>query len=218
MRSRGEGRRRSSKYSRLPLPIIVTLVAVALDIIGKYQCHAFQLRQLWEGKKESYSGDGEGERVGDDDSADDYNDGDDYSGDKGTATYTEEIGLRDVSPRRNVLEEWGEKEYNRRLSDAFGMDKLPEFGVEYGVDVSFPIHHARVSTNYAWLDHTLDPKDMHIQPLGDRQSVYEESIEGCVEYYGEDGPLCLQSEIERLQMNLHQPSSMRVSAIMLLRY
>lgn len=51
--------------------------------------------------------------------------------------------------------------------------------VEYGVDVSFPMHHAKASDNYAWLPHNLDPslpvpdryKGMAVQPLGDRQYV-----------------------------------------------
>lgn len=52
----------------------------------------------------------------------------------------------------------------------------------YGTDVSWPMHHKRVSTNYPWLPHNLYPdnnpvpeeyKNMSLQPLGDRQKVYE---------------------------------------------
>jgi hypothetical protein len=51
--------------------------------------------------------------------------------------------------------------------------------VEYGVDVSFPMHHSKTSDNYAWLPHNLDPslpvpdryKGMAVQPLGNRQYV-----------------------------------------------
>ena len=28
--------------------------------------------------------------------------------------------------------------------------------VEYGVDISFPMHHSKVSNNYAWLPHNTD--------------------------------------------------------------
>jgi hypothetical protein len=53
---------------------------------------------------------------------------------------------------------------------------------DYGVDVSWPIHHGQVSTNYAWLPHNVDPEhhetpaeflDMPIQPLGNRAKIYE---------------------------------------------
>ena len=52
----------------------------------------------------------------------------------------------------------------------------------YGVDVSWPIHHSSVSTNFPWLAHNVDPehnpvpaefKDMPMQPLGDRQKSYD---------------------------------------------
>jgi hypothetical protein len=55
-------------------------------------------------------------------------------------------------------------------------DEVP---VEYGVDVSFPMHHSKTSDNYAWLPHNMDPslpvperyKGMAVQPLGNRQYV-----------------------------------------------
>jgi len=52
----------------------------------------------------------------------------------------------------------------------------------YGTDISWPMHHKWVSTNYPWLPHNLDPGNnpvpekylkMPLQPLGDRQKVYE---------------------------------------------
>jgi hypothetical protein len=62
----------------------------------------------------------------------------------------------------------------------------------YGVDVSFPIHHEKISTNYAWLPHNLDPsiktpkeyEGMPIQYLGKRQEWYDEFMMGCHEHYG----------------------------------
>ena len=54
--------------------------------------------------------------------------------------------------------------------------------VNYGVDVSWPMHHSRVSTNYPWLPHNVDPENnpvpeeyigMPLQPLGNRQQVFD---------------------------------------------
>lgn len=89
----------------------------------------------------------------------------------------------------------------------------------YGVDVSFPIQHNLVSTNYAWLPHNVDPannptppefKDMPVNPLGDTKSAYEEFINGCVEHFGPKGYRCKQSETQRFAMSLRQPQSMQV--------
>lgn len=89
---------------------------------------------------------------------------------------------------------------------------------QYGVDVSFPIHHANVSTNYAYLRHNLLPslypkphgfEDMPIQPLGNRQAVYDEYMKGCEETYSRgNGRTCRECEQERIEMNLRQPQSM----------
>mmetsp|Transcript_18770 Transcript_18770/g.27819 ORF Transcript_18770/g.27819 Transcript_18770/m.27819 type:complete len:514 (-) Transcript_18770:428-1969(-) len=88
--------------------------------------------------------------------------------------------------------------------------------VEYGVDVSFPIHNARVSENYPWLEHNTDlskpiPKEHHgrpIQPLGNRQQFYEDFMQGCREYYGKKGGACDATEQDRVLMSLRQPQSM----------
>lgn len=89
--------------------------------------------------------------------------------------------------------------------------------VEYGVDVSFPMHHKTVSTNYAWLPHNVDPEnnpvpaeyqDMAIQPLGDMKAKYDNYIQGCVDHYnakGGKGNRCLQNEHDRIVMTLRQP-------------
>jgi hypothetical protein len=93
--------------------------------------------------------------------------------------------------------------------------------VEYGVDVSFPMHYAKVSDNYAWLPHNMDPvhndvppeyKDKVVQPLGDRQAFYEEFIDGCKEKWGSKGARrCESNEADRIAMTLRQPQSMQVS-------
>lgn len=92
-----------------------------------------------------------------------------------------------------------------------------ETPVEYGVDISFPIHRSQASTNYAWLPHNLDPslpvpnkyKDMPIQVLGDRQKFYEDFIDGCREAFGRKGQRCLDTERDRVEMSLRQPQSMQ---------
>ena len=97
----------------------------------------------------------------------------------------------------------------------------PAFGIEYGVDVSYPMHHEKVSTNYEWLPHNLDHslptppeyKDMVVQPLGDRESIYRDLIDGCRHYYSQQGKgnRCDMNEAERVAMSLRQPQSMVVS-------
>lgn len=90
--------------------------------------------------------------------------------------------------------------------------------VEYGVDVSFPSHYAKVSTNYPWLPHNVDPannptppeyKDMVIQPLGNRQKMYEDLVEGCRKHYGKKGRACDSTERDRVAMGFRQPQSMQ---------
>ena len=90
---------------------------------------------------------------------------------------------------------------------------------DYGVDVSYPIHHANTSRNYAWLPHNLDPslpvppeyEGMVIQPLGEKQSFYENLINGCRIHYGNKGDRCDNIEEERVAMSLRQPRGMVVS-------
>ena len=92
--------------------------------------------------------------------------------------------------------------------------------VQYGVDVSFPVHQPTVSTNYPWLPHNVDPtnnptpeeyKDMPIQPLGNKLAFYEEFMNGCRQFYGDRGHLCDATETDRVAMSLRQPQSMKVS-------
>ena len=89
--------------------------------------------------------------------------------------------------------------------------------VEYGADVSFPMQHAEPSTNYPWLAHNMDPsvpvpqkyKDMVLQPLGDKQSFYNNYINGCKEKFGRKGARCEQNELDRIAMTFRQPQSMQ---------
>jgi len=86
------------------------------------------------------------------------------------------------------------------LSTTLAVDRvLNAFGQEsYGVDVSFPVHYLNV----------LNKED---NPLGNRQSFYEEFIDGCREHYG--GKLgstaCDITEEDRADMSLRQPASMQ---------
>ena len=78
------------------------------------------------------------------------------------------------------------------------------------------MHHAKVSTNYAeypWNSGSEVPvpdeyKDMVVQPLGNRQALYDEMVQGCVEHYGTKGHACLEYEYDRVEMNMRQPQSM----------
>jgi hypothetical protein len=86
----------------------------------------------------------------------------------------------------------------------------------YGLDVSFPIHD-RVSTNYPWLPHNVDPdhneipvqfQNKPIQVLGDRQDLYLQHVEGCRNHYAPDNsPKCDWYEWNRLLRNRRQPQS-----------
>jgi hypothetical protein len=92
--------------------------------------------------------------------------------------------------------------------------------VSYGVDVSFPIHHERISTNFAWLPHNIDTsiqtprpyEGMVVQPLGDRQKFYDDFLQSCKDHFGAKGAQrCLMNERDRIAMSLRQPQSMTVS-------
>jgi len=84
----------------------------------------------------------------------------------------------------------------------------------YGVDISFPMHKAGVSTNYPHLPHNMytatptppEYEDMPVQLLGDRQKVYDHYLEGCRTRYSKIS--CDASEMQRVEMNVRQPQSM----------
>jgi prolyl 4-hydroxylase len=80
------------------------------------------------------------------------------------------------------------------------------------------MHHAKVSTNYPWLPHNVDPsiptppefQGMKINPLGDRQSIYDEFMESCRKAFpGRKGDRCFSTEADRVEMTLRQPQSMQ---------
>ena len=91
--------------------------------------------------------------------------------------------------RRLVARAFGEeeKEAARGTSTA----------VNYGVDVSYPIHNLKLSTG----------------DLGDKQAFYEEQIQGCREKYSSESHKCDSSEIDRVHMNLSQPPTMQVCTL-----
>ena len=88
--------------------------------------------------------------------------------------------------------------------------------VSYGVDVSFPMHRSKVSNNYAWLPHNIDPannptpkeyQDMQIQWLGNVQERYNNRMKGCYNRYNKRA--CDRSEEDRVAMSLRQPKAMQ---------
>ena len=84
---------------------------------------------------------------------------------------------------------------------------------DYGYDISFPMlgDSVHVSTNYPWLPHNINPsiptpekyKNMSLQPLGDRESFYQDFIQGCRDYWrdshGEE--ICDETDLKRLKHN-----------------
>jgi prolyl 4-hydroxylase len=94
---------------------------------------------------------------------------------------------------------------------------LEEEEETYGVDVSFPTHN-RVSTNYPFLPHNLDPdhhsippqfEHMPLQTQGDRQELYIQHLEGCRKAHEAVDPTkCDLFEWDRMIMNRRQPQSM----------
>lgn len=94
----------------------------------------------------------------------------------------------------------------------------------YSVDVSFPQHHHRVSTNYQSLNHNnpqfaspnhpnYEPvprefKDMPVQHLGNRQEAYEQYMKGCRAFEKDEASECDDTESDRIEMNIRQPCSM----------
>lgn len=93
-----------------------------------------------------------------------------------------------------------------------------ETEVSYGVDISFPIHRGKVSTNYPWLPHNVDPENnptppeyegMPIQWLGNIQERYDKFMQGCRDHYGKRKGACDSTERDRVAMSLRQPHSMQ---------
>jgi hypothetical protein len=93
---------------------------------------------------------------------------------------------------------------------------------DYGVDVSFPIHHLKVSENYAWLPHNVDPAhnptpkqlvDVAVNPMPARQEMYDDFISSCEKAFGTKGSRCRSTEQDRIDMSLRQPQSMQVRCL-----
>ena len=49
---------------------------------------------------------------------------------------------------------------------------------------------------------------MPIQPLGNRQKIYDEFLDACVKKFGSKGQKCVLNERDRIEMSLRQPQSM----------
>jgi prolyl 4-hydroxylase len=93
---------------------------------------------------------------------------------------------------------------------------------EYGYDISWPMLKESVTTNYPWLPHNVDPennptpeeyKGMDIQHFGDRQTLFDEYMQGCRDYWSADERKaeqgdCDHFEDQRLDHNIDQPISM----------
>ena len=80
------------------------------------------------------------------------------------------------------------------------------------------MHHKYVSTNYDWLPHNQDTsistpskyKNMPINPLGDRQTFYNNYINGCKTAAGMfKAHVCTYNDEDRIEMLLRQPQSMQ---------
>jgi len=89
--------------------------------------------------------------------------------------------------------------------------------IAYGVDLSFPIQHSKVSDNYAWLPHNLDLSlpiparydGMEIQHFRGRQEFYDNFMQSCRDAFGKKGKRCDSTERDRIAMALRQPQSMQ---------
>ena len=85
---------------------------------------------------------------------------------------------------------------------------------EYGVDISFPIHHHTVSQNYQHSTTYPTPGSNStepFQPFGNRQGIYDQFLEGCIkeyDYHTGNGE-CIAYEQDRINQNLRQPKSMK---------
>lgn len=112
-------------------------------------------------------------------------------------------------------------ELHQQDSDPLPGQDVNELGQPtYGVDVSFPIHHGKISTNYAWLPHNVEPdkhptppeyEGMPIQYLGERQKWYDSFMDSCDKHYGggRGRSACRMTEEDRVEMSLRQPGGMQ---------
>lgn len=100
------------------------------------------------------------------------------------------------------------------------LDETIEDGITtgYGADISFPMTHSTVSTNYEWLPHNKNPKqnptperylNMPLQPLSDRQKAYNDFLQGCRDYSDKQWKRCDSNEEDRITNNRIQPAGMQ---------
>jgi prolyl 4-hydroxylase len=99
--------------------------------------------------------------------------------------------------------------------------------IPYGVDVSWPIHdQGQVSTNYPWLAHnnkvhddsnnSPNPtpsqyRDQPIQPLGNRQAIYDEFMQGCHDYYTPGTPMYEKTHVSEAMQKKHHTAALAKS-------
>ena len=125
-----------------------------------------------------------------------------------TATLALTLSLIFSAPRKCFSIKWRWDNTNTATNDAnTGVKEKPappasdtspgDTGVEYGVDVSFPVHHWKT-------------EDKETNPLGDRQGFYDDFLGGCTAKY--PGTICSHTELDRVKMSLRQPLSMQVGA------
>eukprot|EP00571_Detonula_confervacea_P012213 CAMPEP_0172297392 /NCGR_PEP_ID=MMETSP1058-20130122/432_1 /TAXON_ID=83371 /ORGANISM="Detonula confervacea, Strain CCMP 353" /LENGTH=525 /DNA_ID=CAMNT_0013006541 /DNA_START=229 /DNA_END=1809 /DNA_ORIENTATION=+ len=113
--------------------------------------------------------------------------------------------------------------YHQQPSDPLPGQDVNALGQPtYGVDVSFPIHHQKLSDNYAWLPHNVDPENnptppeyegKNVQYLGNKQQEYDEFMKGCEAHYGgghgRSSSACYTTERDRVEMSFRQPAGMQ---------
>ena len=130
-----------------------------------------------------------------------------------------------VLPQQNMKEEYGIEEYNRIVSHALGIDysnnnKDDKNLVEYGVDVSYPIHQSQVTTVTTTSSTTSSTSSSTGSSSGEsllpnRQKFYDQQIQGCRNYYSTKSHRCDDNEYSRIAMNIQQPRTMQVRDIVL---
>jgi len=115
----------------------------------------------------------------------------------------------------------GDTDEIKQLSDTVDVYKgneTMEVDYHYGVDISAPITSLKMSDNFPWLPHNMDPENnpvpdryqgMPLQILGDRQKAYDELVNGCRKHYGMRKSACDFTERDRIEMNSRQPSGMQ---------
>mmetsp|Transcript_13775 Transcript_13775/g.27488 ORF Transcript_13775/g.27488 Transcript_13775/m.27488 type:complete len:529 (-) Transcript_13775:82-1668(-) len=142
-------------------------------------------------------GEGEGKDAVDDADILDTLDDDDNNG-------TDETSDKDNAEYQAALKDAADWKYDPSIHH-YGRESSEhqETKVEYGLDVSFPTHHSRVSENYSGEKGKGTP-----QPLGNKQAMYDNFMNGCRKHYGKRGRMCDSTEDDRVRMSLDQPRNM----------